>query len=672
MPNPFFEAWNTPFGIPPFACIEIEHMAEAFARGFSEHDAEIAGICSQDEAPTFANTLEAMERAGALLRRVGAVFFNLASSDTSEAMQALERAIVPRYAEHDSAIYTNQALFERVEAVHAGAEELDPDQRRLVDEVHNRFIRHGAHLEQETRARVSAIDERLASLKTLFGQNVLNDGNGYELVLATDDELAGLPGFVREAALGEGEQLGRPGKYVFTISRSSITPFLQFSTRRDLREAIYRAYTRCGGNGNAYDNRQVVREIVSLRAERARLLGFPNHAAYMLDDRMAATPGSVRELLDRVWKPAHARVREEARDLQAMIDAEGGDFELAPWDWSFYAEKVREARFHLDEEEVMPYFSLENVRDGAFAVAQKLYGLSFHEIAHAPHYHPDATSYEVRNADGSLVGVFITDFYMRPSKRSGAWMSVFRSQSSLDGEVRPVVVNCCNFPKAEHCLLGMDEVLTLFHEFGHGLHGLLSRVRYESQSGTNVKQDFVELPSQIMEHWALQPEVMKSYARHVQTGETIPDELIDKIRAAETFNQGFATTEYLAACYLDLAWHTLDSEAPEDIYAFEQQVMRDIDLVAVVDPRYRSPYFQHIFTGDHYSAGYYSYIWAEVLDADGFEAFRENGLFDAATARSFRENVLERGGSADPMELYRRFRGRDPEVAPLLRNRGLL
>ena len=671
MSNPFFDTWDTPFGMPPFEAIKTAHMAEAFARGFVEHNNEIAAICEQTAAPTFANTLEQMERAGVVLNRVRGVFFNLVSSDNSDELQALETAIVPQYAEHDSALYTNPVLFERIKAVRADSENLDACERRLVEEVYTQFVRHGADLDEASRNRVSELNEQLASLMTQFGQNVLNDGNDYELVLSDEDELAGLPAFVREAALSEGRQRDKTGAYVFTISRSSITPFLQFSQRRDLREAIYRAYTRCGANDNDCNNEAVLREIATARAERARLLGYPSHAAFMLDDRMAGSPEAVRGLLDSIWAPAHTRVREEAADIQAMIDAEGGGFTLAPWDWDYYAEKVREERFGLDEEVVKPYFLLENVLKGAFDVAQKLYGLSFHEIADAPQYNADTTAYEVRNDDESLVGVFITDFYMRPSKRSGAWMSEFRAQSSLDGEVRPIVVNCCNFPKSEPCLLGMDEVRTLFHEFGHGLHGLLSKVRFESLSGTNVKQDFVELPSQIMEHWSLQPQVMKSYARHVDTGEPIPDALIDKIRAAETFNQGFATTEYLAASYLDLAWHQLDPAQSLDVAAFEQAALGEIDLIDAVDPRYKSTYFQHIFTGDSYSAGYYSYIWAEVLDADGFEAFLENGLFDPATARAFRENVLERGGSEDPMVLYRNFRGRDPQVEPLLRNRGL-
>ncbi|MCH7741491.1 MAG: M3 family metallopeptidase, partial [Proteobacteria bacterium] len=484
---------------------------------------------------------------------------------------------------------------------------------------------------------------------------------------------------VLQAALGEGKQRGKPGKYVFTISRSSITPFLQFAQERDLREKIYKAYTRCGNNDNEYNNHRILKTIAALRARRSRFLGFESHAHYMLDARMAKTPEKVVDLLDQVWSSARKKVAVEAEDLQSRIQEEGGNFKLAPWDWRYYTEKVRAERYDLDEEQVKPYFKLENVRDGAFSVATKLYGITFEEVSDIPRYHPDVVGYEVKDADGSLIGLFLVDYFMRPSKRGGAWMNEFRGQSNLDESIRPIVVNCCNFPKADPCLLGLDEVRTLFHEFGHGLHGLLSQVRYRSQSGTSVKQDFVELPSQIMEHWAIEPEVMKSYARHIDTGEIIPDELIAKLLQAQTFNQGFATTEYLAASYLDMAWHTLVSDEDQDedqnkeldVESFEAKALQQIELIDAVDPRYKSSYFQHIFSGDSYSAGYYSYLWAEVLDADGFEAFKEKGIFDADTARSFRENVLERGGTIDPMELYKKFRGREPEVAPLLKNRGL-
>ncbi len=673
MSNPLLDEWDTPFGVPPFDEIDEEHYQEAFDFAFAQHDREIEAIAGNPEPPTFDNTIEALERAGDLLRKVGGVFFNLTSSHTNDRLQAIERDIVPRHAAHTSRMYSHPGLFSRVRAVYRSVEDLrlDEDQRVLLTETYSRFVRAGANLSEQAREQVLKLDEELAELKTRFGQNVLKDTNDFSLVIDHPEQTVGLPDSVLQAALDEGRQRGLSGKVVFTISRSSITPFLQFSGNRELREKIYRAWTRCGANGNAFDNRELVRQIVNLRTRRARLLGFRSHADYMLDDRMAKTPAAVKDLLDRLWEPAARKVRAEARDLQARIQEDGGNFALAPWDWWYYTGKIREEKYALDEEAVKPYFRLENVRDGAFDVANRLYGITFHEVDDIPRYHEDVQGYEVRDADGSHIGLFLVDYFMRPSKRGGAWMSEFRSQSGLDGVVRPIVVNCCNFPKSDPCLLGMDEVRTLFHEFGHGLHGLLSQVRYRSQSGTSVKQDFVELPSQIMEHWAIEPEVLKSYARHHETGEAIDDELIDKLQEAATFNQGFATTEYLAASYLDMAWHCLDEETDEDVTDFESSMLAGIGLIDAVEPRYRSPFFQHIFSGDHYSAGYYSYIWAEVLDADGFEAFREKGIFDPETARRFRKNILERGGAADPMELYRRFRGRDPAVGPLLKDRGL-
>ncbi|MBT4161497.1 MAG: M3 family metallopeptidase [Gammaproteobacteria bacterium] len=666
--NPFFEPVSES-GIPAFDRIEFEHYREAFEKGFAEHDSEIKAIVDNPEPPTFLNTLEALERSGHQLKRVATVFFNLTSSDTTDELQSLELEIVPAYTAHHSRITSNAALFSRIRAVVEGEETLQAEQLQLLNETDKSFVRAGAKLSDNERHRVNDIGEELAGLVTVFGQNVLKDTNEYELVLENGEDLLGLPDFVLNAAMAEAEAKEKPGKYVFTISRSSITPFLQYAEKRELREEIYNAYTQCGANST--DNHAIIQKIVRLRAERARLLGFDTHGDYMLDDRMAKTPAAVTDLLDRVWKPCQKKVEEEAEDLQNMIQAEGGNFELEPWDWWYYTEKVRKARFDLDEELLKPYFKLENVCDGAFEVARRLYGISFRRRDDLPVYHPDVVAYEAIEADGSLIGYFLFDFYMRQSKRGGAWMSTFRDQSNLGDSIKPVIINCCNFPKSDPCLLGMEEVRTLFHEFGHGLHGLLSDVRYESLSGTNVKQDFVELPSQIMEHWAVEPEVLKSYARHIDSDKPIPDDLIEKIKATETFNQGFATTEYLAACYLDLAWHGADGESAEDVKDFEASAMEKIEKIRIVDPRYKSSYFQHIFTGDHYSAGYYVYMWAEVLDADGYEAFKENGLFDEATARSFRENILEKGGTVDPMTLYKTFRGREPAVEPLLNNRGL-
>ncbi|MCZ6503702.1 MAG: M3 family metallopeptidase [Gammaproteobacteria bacterium] len=677
MSNPFFAEWDTPFGIPPFDQIKEEHFSHAFDQAFGDHDAEVEAIVENKEAATFENTIEALERTGTLLDKVSGVFFNLTSSNSTDDLQAIELEVVPRFAAHSSRMFNNQGLFGRVKSVYESRDDqpLDADQVQLLADTYTNFVRAGAALSDDSRSKVQALDEELAGLTTQFGQNILKDTNNFELVLDSAEEAKGLPESVLQAALGEGEQRGKSGKYVFTISRSSITPFLQFAEKRDLREKIYKAYTQCGNNDNEHNNHQILKTIAALRARRSRLLGFESHAHYMLDDRMAKTPENVTDLLDKIWSPTRKKVAIEAEDLQSRIQEEGGNFKLCSWDWWYYTEKIRAERYSLNEEQVKQYFKLENVRDGAFDVATRLYGITFEEVTDIPRYHPDVVGYEVKDADGTLIGLFLVDYFMRPSKRGGAWMNEFRGQSNLEESIRPIVVNCCNFPKADPCLLGMDEVRTLFHEFGHGLHGLLSQVRYRSQSGTNVKQDFVELPSQIMEHWAIEPEVMKSYARHVETGEVIPDEIIEKLLESQTFNQGFATTEYLAASYLDMAWHTLvsdeDQDEEQDVESFEEKALQQIDLIDAVEPRYKSSYFQHIFSGDHYSAGYYSYIWAEVLDADGFEAFKEKGIFDAETARSFRENVLERGGTSDPMELYKQFRGREPEVEPLLKNRGL-
>lgn len=669
MPNPFFLPTG-PEGVPPFEAIRPEHYREAFDRAFAEHDTEIELIIDNPEPPSFENTLEALERAGALLDCVAMAFFNATSASSSEALEALDLEIAPRYAVHNSRIEGNPLLFARIETVRAAAPDLPEVQQRLLEETWRRFVRAGARLDEQGRARVDALNAQLATLSTRFGQNVLHDSNAFELLLSAPGDIAGLPDFVLAAAATEATRRGYAGQYAFILSRSSITPFLQYAENRALREKIYRAYTRQGRV--SADNADLVRDIVRLRGERARLLGYATHAEYMLEDRMAGSPAAVLELLERVWTPCRDKVATEAADLQAELAADGERGPLQPWDWWFYTERVRRRRFDLDEAELKPYFELSAVRDGAFEVARRLYGISFHERPDLPRYHADVTAYEAREADGRFIGVFLFDFFARPWKKSGAWMSAYRQQSDLDGQVTPVIVNCCNFPQSDPCLLGPDEVRTLFHEFGHGLHGLLSRVRYPGMSGTSVKQDFVELPSQIMEHWAVEPEVLRDYARHYQTGEVIPDSLIDRLRGARTFNQGFATTEYLAACFLDMAWHGNDGEAAEDVDAFEAGVMQQMGKPGVIDPRYKSGYFQHIFSDDHYSAGYYVYLWAEVLDADGFDAFLENGLFDADTAQRFREHILERGGSADPMHLYRLFRGRDPDVGPLLSKRGLL
>ncbi len=672
MTNPFLTPLPdhlAKYGVIDFSTIEHKHYREAFDAGFRQQLDELNSITENPEAATFENTLLAFERSGSILNRVGGVFFNLTSSHTNDDIQTLQRELSPEYARHNAAIYTNEAFFLRIAAIRDGNEVLNPEQKQLVELFYTRFVRAGAALSPADRNKVNKLREELASLQTEFSQNVLKDTNAFELVLENEADLAGLPQHVRTAAKSEAESRGQTGKYIFTISRSSITPFLQFSERRDLREKIYKAYTDCGLN--KVDNHRVIKKIAELRSTLANLLGFETFADYMLDDRMAKTPAAVNILLDQVHEASQIRVAQEAKDIQERIQEDGGNFEVEAWDWWYYTEKLREEKFSLDEEAVKPFFQLEKVRDGAFAVAGRLFGIRFEERTDIPKYHADVCTYEVIDSDDSLIGVFMVDFFMRPSKRGGAWMNEFRGQSNIDGRVRPVVVNCCNFPKADPCLLGMDEVRTLFHEFGHALHGLLSNVTYESLSGTSVKRDFVELPSQIMEHWALEPEVLKSYARHYKTDEPISDDMIARLNEAATFNQGFATTEYLAASYLDMAWHGLGGEPVDDVVQFEDSVMDTIEMPTMLDPRYKSSYFQHIFSSEGYAAGYYSYLWAEVLDADGYEAFKENGIFDAATALSFRQNILEKGGSVEPMDLYTAFRGRAPVVEPLLAGRGL-
>ncbi len=670
MSNPFFNVWQTPNGIPPFSEIKPDHFEAAFTAGFKQNIEEINAIISCTENPTFSNTVEELERSGELLRRVEAVFFNLAIAHTNDQIQSLELKIAPLLALHEAKIYQNSKLFKRITQVKETATGLDPDQTQLINDLFKEFVRAGAALNPGGRREVQKIDTKLATLMTEFGQNVLKESNRFEWVVDSPTVLAGLPQWVRDAALAEGYERGRTGQHVFTLSRSSITPFLQFANDRDLRATIYRAYTRCGNRDNAQDNKVILSEIAQLRARRAKKLGFVDHADFMLSDRMAGSSVNVRDLLDQIWKPARQRAVDEANALQQVIQEEGSNFRLAPWDWAYYTEKVRQQRFDLDESVCKPYFSLERVREGAFAVAGKLFGIRFVLMEDAPTYHADVNCYRVEEADGTFVGLFMTDYFARDSKHSGAWMSDFRSQSHLDEAITPVIINCCNFSKSDPCLLSMDEVRTLFHEFGHGLHGLLSKVRYPSQSGTNVKQDFVELPSQIMEHWATEPEVMQQYARHVDSGEVIPMSLVEKLIESEKFNQGFATSEYLAASYLDLAWHEIDEEMPS-VRALETAVAQDMGLHEAIDPRYLSTYFKHIFEGQEYSAGYYAYIWAEVLDADGFEIFKDHGIFDEATAQGFRKHILEAGGTAEPSDLYRRFAGREPRVEALLRQRGL-
>ena len=669
-------AWPTPFGLPPFEAIRPEHYVPAFADALKAHEAEIALIAGNPEAPSFDNTVAALERSGRALERVGSVFFNLTGSTTSPELQAIERAVAPQLARHSSAISLNADLWARLSAIDPVAEGLDAEQARVLDRTRTRFRRAGADLAPEAKVRIAEIATRLAELGTQFGQNLLADENGFVLPLDGEDDLAGLPPFLRDATAAAAAERGGTHSHVVTLSRSLIEPFLVFSTRRDLRARAYEAWTRRGENGGETDNRGLIAEIVALRAERARLLGFDSFAHFRLDDTMAASPDAAMALLRDVWTPALRRAAEERERLQALVRAEGHDFALEAHDWRHYAEKLRQAEHDLDEAEIKPYLPLEGVIQAAFDTATRLFGLTFEEVADLPRYHPDVRAWQVRDADGAEVGLFMGDYFARSSKRSGAWMSAFRSQERLNGDIKPIIVNVMNFaraPRGEPTLLSFDDARTLFHEFGHGLHGLLSDVTYPLLSGTAVSRDFVELPSQLYEHWLEQPEVLRAHARHYRTGEPMPDALLERLLAARTFNQGFATVEYTASAIVDMTLHlSAAGEDGLDVLAFEADALKRIAMPAEIAMRHRSPHFAHIFSGDGYAAGYYSYLWSEVLDADAFDAFREAGdIFHPETAGRLRRYVYGAGNLRDAREAYTAFRGRLPSIEPLLKKRGL-
>ena len=677
--NPFFEEeWDTPFGTPPFDRIENEHYAPAFDAGIEDARTAFAAIVENEDAATFANTIIPMEELGDDLSRVQSVFYALASANTNDTIQALSREYSPQFTRLYNDISLDGRLWERINALYEARDTLglDADQMRVLELYHRDFVRAGALLDDEDKATLGNLNEQISSLTVAYGQNLLAENNAYELVITDEADLAGLPEPIRASGAREAERRGYEDSWVYTLSRSSITPFLTFAENRSLREDIFTGYVMRGFAGGESDNQDEAIEIARLRAERAQLLGFDNHAAYQLETRMAQNPENLSDFLNQIWEPALNRAREERDDMQAMIDAEGGSFQLQPWDWWYYSEKVRQERYALNEEEVRQYFVLENVRDAAFAVANRLWGLTFHRIEDAPVFIDGVEVWEVREADGEHVGVFYGDFFARPTKRGGAWMNGFRGQRNIDGEdQRPIVGNYLNLtPPAdgEPALMSFDEVSTLFHEFGHALHGLLSEQRYPRISGVTGPRDYTEFPAQIYEHWAASPEVMREFFTHYETGETIPDELMDRLQAASTFNQGFATTEYMAASLLDLAWHSLSpDEIPEDAMAFETRILDDIGMIEEIAPRYRSTYFSHIFAGG-YSAGYYAYIWSELLDADGFIPFEENGLYDQTFAGRLRDNVYGAGGIRPALDLYVSFRGQEPTIEPLLENRGLI
>jgi peptidyl-dipeptidase Dcp len=669
-PNPLLIAWDTPFGAPPFDRIRPDHFAPAFEAAMAENLEEVAAIGTDPAAPSFANTIEALERSGRALARVGNLFSNLVVSLGGPALEALDREMAPRLAQHGMRVSLDPALFARVAALHAQRDALglEEDGLRLLDRTHLGFIRSGAALDAAGRARMAAISERLAVLHTQFGQNVLHDETSWHLALAESD-LDGLPPFLRDGMAQAAAARGVPG-YVVTLSRSLIEPFLSFSARRDLREVAYRAWTARGTHPGEHDNRPLTPEILALRAERARLLGYPRFAEFRLADSMAGTPDAVQGLLAQVWEPAKRKAAIERDRLLEAGRAEGMDGPLAPWDWRYLAEKVRRADYALDEAELKPYFVLENIQQAAFDTATRLFGVTFVPRPDLPVYHPDVRAYEVRDEAGH-VGVFIADPFARADKRSGAWMSSYRDQESMDGPVSPIIVNNNNLARAEPTLLSFDDAETLFHEFGHALHGLLSRVRYPAQSGTSVRRDFVELPSQILEHWIALPETLRRYALHHETGQPVPDALIERLLAARGFNQGFGTVEYTASALIDMALHAHPAPETIDIDRFEAEFLAGIGMPPEIGIRHRPAHFQHLFAGGGYAASYYAYLWAEVLDADGFEAFTEAGdPFDPATAARLR-TLFSAGDTRDPMALYIAFRGHAPSTAALLRSRGL-
>lgn len=676
--NPFFAASNLPFQMPPFDRIEDAHYKPAFERGMAEHLAEIEAIVEQTEAPTFENTIIPMERSGRILSRVSAVFFALTSADTNDAKEAIRSEMAPRLSAHRDQILLNDKLFARVKALHDNRTSLnlDPESLRLVEEYYTDFVRAGARLLDADKERLKAMNARLAELQTQFSQNVLKEVNASAVIVDSREELAGLSGNEIAAAAEAAKERGLEGKFVITLLNTSGQPALASLENRALRERIMQASLARGSQGGEFDNRAILTEIVKLRAERAQLLGYPNHAAYSLENQTARTTAAVNKRLAALAPAAVANARREATDMQAMIEAEGGDFILAAWDWAYYAEKVRQDRYDFDESQLKPYFELNNVlENGVFYAANRLYGLNFKERTDLPVYHPDVRVWEVTDVNGKPLALFLGDFYARSSKRGGAWMNAYVSQSDLMG-TKPVVANHQNIskpPEGEPTLMTFDEVTTMFHEFGHALHGMFSDVRYPYFSGTSVPRDFVEYPSQVNEMWAVWPEVLKNYAVHYETGKPMPAELLDKVLATQKFNQGFATTEYLAAALLDQAWHQLvPEEVPDadELLAFEANALEAAGVALdTVPPRYRSTYFSHIIGG--YSAGYYSYIWSEVLDADTVVWFKENGGLKRENGDHFRETLLSRGGSGEAMTLFKTFRGAEPNIEPLLERRGL-
>jgi peptidyl-dipeptidase Dcp len=675
--NPLLQPWQTPFQTPPFEQIVPEHFLPAFEQAFADHAAEVAAITHDPSAPDFANTITALERSGKLLSKVSAVFYDLVSANSNPALLEIDKEVSLRMARHWNPIMMNAVLFGRIALLRDNRATLGltSEQMRLLERTYTRFHRAGAGLDEVAKKRMADINERLAHLGTAFSHHLLGDEQDWFMELGEAD-LEGLSESFVAAARAAASERGMEGKAVVTLSRSSVEPFLKSSSRRDLREKAYKAFIARGDNNNANDNNATIVEILALREESAKLLGFPTFAAYRLEDSMAKTPEAVRGLLERVWKPARARALADRDDLQALVTEDGGNFALAPWDWRYYAEKLRQAKANFDDAAIKPYLSLDHMIEAAFDCATRLFGVSFAERKDIPVWHPDVRVWEVKDRAGQHKALFYGDYFARASKRSGAWMTSLRDQQKLDGDVAPLVINVCNFAKGaagQPSLLSPDDARTLFHEFGHGLHGMLSEVTYPSLSGTSVFTDFVELPSQLYEHWQEQPQVLRQFARHYQTGEPLPDDLLQRFLAARKFNQGFATVEFVSSALVDLEFHTQPASASQDVRAFERAELEKIGMPAEISMRHRPQQFGHIFSGDHYASGYYSYMWSEVMDADAFGAFEEAGnIFDPAVAKRLLDDIYSSGGSRDPEEAYVAFRGREPEPDALLRRRGLL
>ena len=673
--NPFFTDYDAPYQIPPFDEIKEEHYMPAFEKGMKEQLEEIDQIANNPEQPTFENTLVELERTGKTLGKVADVFFNLLSSNTNEQMDKIAAEVSPKLSAHRDAISLNKKLYGRVNVVYEQRNTLGltTEQMRLVEETHKGFIRSGVQLDTPSMEKLTQINQELSSLSVQFDQNLLKETNdGYSLLIDEENQLDGLPEDFRNQAAKLAEENGHDGKWMFKPTRVSMYPFLTYSTQRDLREKLYNSYIKRGDNDNDRDNKNLAIEMADLRLERANLLGYKTHADFVLENTMAKNTGRVKNLLDQVWEPGLSRAKKEVEEMQDLIQEEGGNFELAAWDWWHYSEKIRQLKYDFSEEEIKPYFSETKVLQGAFDVATKLFDITFHERFDLPKYHDVVRTFEVKNLDGDVIGIFYTDYTIRSNKGGGAWMNTFGTQSKFDGVKIPLVMNTCNFPPPNDegiSLLSFEQVTTLFHEFGHALHGLLSDATYPSLSGTNVTRDYVEFPSQMMENWAREPEVIAEYAKHYKTNEPIPADLLDKISKASKFNQGFATTEYVAASYLDMAWHTQEQQVA-DANVFEKQTLDEIGLIPEITSRYRSTYFAHIFAGG-YSMGYYSYLWTEVLEADAFEPFKEKGIFDKETADKLKKYVYSAGNTDDLMTQYVRYRGSEPKIESLLEKRGL-